>query len=69
MRTTSSANVRDAAERKFDVPRCGGFPDTGAILVRPDGFIGFHATPADGSMIEAIHAHLQCDFVPDVVGS
>jgi hypothetical protein len=34
-----------------------------------DGFIGFRATPTDGSMVEAIHAHLESDLVPNVVGS
>jgi hypothetical protein len=28
----------DAAEAEFDAVECG-LPDTGAILVRPDGFI------------------------------
>ena len=58
----------DAAEAEFDAAACG-LPDTGAILVRPDGFIGFRATPADGSMAEAIHAHLESYLVPNVVGS
>jgi hypothetical protein len=52
----------------FDAAECG-LPDTGAILVRPDGFIGFRATPDDSSMVEAIHAHLDTYLVPNVVGS
>ena len=61
-------SIIDAAEGEFDAAECG-LPGTGAILVRPDGFIGFRATPADGSMVEAIHAHLETYLVPDVVGS
>jgi hypothetical protein len=58
----------DAAESGFDAAECG-LPDTGAILVRPDGFIGFRATPVDGSTVEAIHAHLETYLVPSVIGS
>ena len=47
----------------FDAAQCG-LPDTGAILVRPDGFIGFRAAPVDGSMVQAIHGHLETYLVP-----
>jgi hypothetical protein len=60
-------SIIDAAEGEFDAAECG-LPDTGAILVRPDGFIGFRATPVDGSMVDAIHAHLETYLVPNVVG-
>jgi FAD binding domain len=61
-------SIIDAAEGEFDAAECG-LPDTSAILVRPDGFIGFRATPVDASMVEAIHAHLETYLVPNVVGS
>jgi 2-polyprenyl-6-methoxyphenol hydroxylase-like FAD-dependent oxidoreductase len=60
-------SIIDAAGGEFDAAECG-LPDTGAILVRPDGVIGFRATAADGSMVEAIHAHLETYLVPNVVG-
>lgn len=61
-------SIIDAAEGEFGAAECG-LPDTGVILVRPDGFIGFRATPVDGSMVEAIHAHLETYLVPNVVGT
>jgi 2-polyprenyl-6-methoxyphenol hydroxylase-like FAD-dependent oxidoreductase len=57
----------DAAEGDFDAAECG-LPDIGAILVRPDGFIGFRAMSVDGSMAEAIDAHLETYLMPNVVG-
>jgi hypothetical protein len=32
--------------------------DGGAILVRPDGFVGFHAVPADATTMGTLDAHL-----------
>jgi hypothetical protein len=61
-------SIIDAAAAEFEAAACG-LPDTGAILVRPDGFIGFRAAPADGSMVGAIHAHLETYLVPHIVGS
>jgi hypothetical protein len=33
-------------------------------LVRPDGFIGFRAAPADEATMKALDAHLASCFVP-----
>ena len=36
----------------------------GAVLVRPDGFIGFRVAPADAAGIEVLDAHLTSYLVP-----
>jgi hypothetical protein len=41
-------------------------PDGGAILVRPDGFIGFRAAPADETTMGALDAHLTTYLAPEV---
>ncbi len=46
-------SIVDASVAPFD-----GVPDGGAILVRPDGFIGFRAAPADETTMAALDAHL-----------
>ena len=61
-------SIVDAANAGFSATECG-VPGSGAILVRPDGFIGFRATPADDSMVDAIHFHLAIYLVPNVVAN
>jgi 2-polyprenyl-6-methoxyphenol hydroxylase-like FAD-dependent oxidoreductase len=39
-------------------PARAGVPDGGAVLVRPDGMIGFRAAPADAAGLAALEAHL-----------
>jgi hypothetical protein len=39
-------------------PARAGVPDGGAVLIRPDGFIGFRALPASEAALEALDAHL-----------
>lgn len=58
-------SIVDAAEAGFD-PAEAGVPDGGALLVRPDGFIGFRAAPADEASMAALDAHLATYLVPDV---
>ena len=41
-----------------------GAPDGGAVLVRPDGFIGFRAAPADPTTMAALDAHLASYLIP-----
>ena len=36
------------------------------ILVRPDGFIGFRAAPADAANMKALDAHLMTYLVLDL---
>jgi hypothetical protein len=45
-------------------PRHVSLPAAGAILVRPDGHIGFRATLADGEGLAALDVHLQSYLVP-----
>ena len=40
----------------------------GAILVRPDGYIGFRAAPADHAGFRALDAHLDSYLVPAGAG-
>ena len=46
-----------------------GVPSGGAILVRPDGFIGFRAAPADETTMDALDAHLASYLIADAVGT
>ncbi len=41
-----------------------GTPEGGAVLVRPDGFIGFRAAPATAATMSALDAHLSSYLVP-----
>jgi 2-polyprenyl-6-methoxyphenol hydroxylase-like FAD-dependent oxidoreductase len=50
-------SIVDAAGAQFDAT-AAGVPDGGVILVRPDGFIGFRAAPADRTTMAALDAHL-----------
>jgi 6-methylpretetramide 4-monooxygenase / 4-hydroxy-6-methylpretetramide 12a-monooxygenase len=45
-------------------PRQAGLADHGAIVVRPDGYIGFRAVPADHAGLSALDAHLDSYLVP-----
>ena len=47
----------------FDAARAGA-PGGGAVLVRPDGFIGFRAAPADAKTMAALDAHLASYLIP-----
>jgi FAD binding domain len=56
-------SIVDAASAQFDATEAG-VADGGAILVRPDGFIGFRAAPANETTINALDAHLATYLVP-----
>jgi 2-polyprenyl-6-methoxyphenol hydroxylase-like FAD-dependent oxidoreductase len=58
----------DASSAEFD-PAEPGLPKGGAILVRPDGFIGFSAAPADEATMAALDAHLATYLVPQLSAS
>jgi hypothetical protein len=47
----------------FDLASSGVYPD-GALLVRPDGFIGYRLAQTDESGITALDAHLASYLVP-----
>jgi hypothetical protein len=50
-------SIVDASIAPFDAA-AAGVPNGGAILVRPDGFVGFRADPADEMTMDALDAHL-----------
>jgi 6-methylpretetramide 4-monooxygenase / 4-hydroxy-6-methylpretetramide 12a-monooxygenase len=45
-------------------PRLAGLAGEAAILVRPDGYIGFRAAPADHAGLSAVDSHLNSYLVP-----
>jgi len=47
-----------------DDPQQAGLAADGAVLVRPDGYIGFRAAPADAAGLEAMDAHLSSYLIP-----
>jgi 2-polyprenyl-6-methoxyphenol hydroxylase-like FAD-dependent oxidoreductase len=57
-------SIVDASSATFDATEAG-VPNGGAILVRPDGFIGFRAVPADETTMDALDTHLATYLVPD----
>jgi hypothetical protein len=53
-------SIVDASTAPFDTTAAG------AILVRPDGFVGFRADPADETTMDALDTHLATYLIPDV---
>ena len=41
-----------------------GVPEGGLVLVRPDGYIGYRAVPADDAALSSLDAHLETYLVP-----
>ena len=56
-------SIVDASSAQFDAT-AAGVPNGRAILVRPDGFIGFLANPADETTMDALDAHLATYLIP-----
>ncbi|MFL5335686.1 MAG: FAD-dependent monooxygenase [Geminicoccaceae bacterium] len=63
-RWSALVEVMDGKGSGFDATRAG-VPEGGAVLVRPDGMIGFRASPADGPGLDALDAHLASYLVPN----
>jgi 2-polyprenyl-6-methoxyphenol hydroxylase-like FAD-dependent oxidoreductase len=57
-------SIIDASRVQFDAA-AAGVPQRGAVLVRPDGFVGFRADPADDTTMDALDAHLATYLVPN----
>jgi hypothetical protein len=55
--------IVDGSAEGFDAAAAGA-PGGGAVLVRPDGFIGFRAAPADATTMAALDAHLASYLIP-----
>jgi hypothetical protein len=45
-------------------PRRVGLATDGVVLIRPDGYLGFRAVPADHAGIGALDSHLSSYLVP-----
>lgn len=58
-------SIVDASTTPFDAT-AAGVPHGGAILVRPDGFVGFRAGSADEATMDALDAHLTTYLIPNV---
>ena len=58
-------SIVDASSAQFDAT-AAGVPNGGAILVRPDGFVGFRVNPADETTMDALDAHLASYLIPHV---
>ena len=56
-------SIVDASTAKFDVATAG-VARGAAVLVRPDGFIGFGLAPADEKAMDALDAHLATYLMP-----
>jgi 2-polyprenyl-6-methoxyphenol hydroxylase-like FAD-dependent oxidoreductase len=61
-------SIVEASGAPFDATEAG-MPSGGAILVRPDGFIGFRAAPADSMTMAALDAHLSTYLLPSTDAS
>jgi len=55
---TGAARLRERWAGLADVTRAPDRVASSALLVRPDGYVGFRAAPADAAGIEALDAHL-----------
>jgi hypothetical protein len=62
-RWSALVEVHDAVRLGLD-PVQAGVGASGAVLIRPDGFIGFRALPAGRDALIAIDAHLERWFNP-----
>ena len=61
-------SIVDASTAPFDAA-LAGISNGGAILVRPDGFVGFRVDPADDKTMDALDAHLATYLIPTVGAS
>jgi hypothetical protein len=53
-----AARLRNRWAGLVDVARVADGTTSGAVLIRPDGYVGFRATPADAAGIQALEDHL-----------
>jgi 2-polyprenyl-6-methoxyphenol hydroxylase-like FAD-dependent oxidoreductase len=63
-RWESLVSIKNGIAESFDAAHAG-VREGGAVLVRPDGFIGFRTLTADAAGFEALDAHLASYLVPD----
>ena len=55
--------VTQSAQRDYTPLTSAGLDGSGAILVRPDGHIGFRASPADAAGLQALDQHLDSSLI------
>jgi hypothetical protein len=60
----AAARLRDRWTGLVDLTQVGDDASSSALLIRPDGYVGFRATPADASGLQALDAHLGGYMVP-----
>jgi hypothetical protein len=60
--------VASVSSASFDAG-AAGLRNGGAILVRPDGFVGFRADPADAVAIDALDVHLASYLIPNKISA
>lgn len=64
----AAARLRDRWTGLVDVTHGGDQVPSSALLIRPDGYIGYRATPADAAGLQALDAHLSGYMVPARAG-
>ena len=53
-----TARLRDRWTELVDVTPVGDHAPSSALLIRPDGYVGYRATPADAAGLKALDVHL-----------
>ena len=61
---SAAQRLRDRWSGLVDVTRGDDHGSSSAMLIRPDGYVGFRATPADAAGLQALDAHLGGYMVP-----
>jgi hypothetical protein len=61
-------SIIDASAARLDAAAVG-VSDGSAIPVRPDGFVGFRADPADAATMDALDTHLASYLIPNSVAT
>ncbi|HZO76861.1 MAG TPA: FAD-dependent monooxygenase [Solirubrobacteraceae bacterium] len=61
---SGAARLRDRWTGLVDVTRVDDHAPSSALLIRPDGYVGYRATPADAAGLRALEAHLSGYMVP-----
>jgi 2-polyprenyl-6-methoxyphenol hydroxylase-like FAD-dependent oxidoreductase len=59
-----AARLRDRWAGLVDVTRANDHAPSSALLIRPDGYVGYRAMPADAAGLQALDAHLRGYMVP-----
>lgn len=63
-----AARLRERWTGLVDVTRVDDHAPSSALLIRPDGYVGYRATPADAAGLQALDAHLSGYMTPARTG-